>query len=364
MHVLVCGGGVIGAAVAYYLSLRGIRVTVVERSALACAASGKSGGFLALDWCDGSPLAPLARRSFALHAALAETLDGDWGYRPTAAFGGAAAAGIPYRSGRHRLGWLAEDVAVDQQLGTAETAAQLDPAAFTAALMGAAQAGGATLRIGAVSGLIRDGARVTGVVVDGEEVSGDAVVIAMGPWSILAAKWLPMPGVFGLKGHSLVFDTGGAVPAESVFLEYREEDGTTLAPELFPRADGTTYVCGIAGEAPLPVDPSAVEPEAGALDRLEALCRAVSPVLAAAPIVARQACYRPVTRDGLPMIGPIPGNPGVYVATGHSVWGMLNAPATGEALAELILDGAARQVDLTPFSPARLPAFDPARLMV
>ena len=39
---------------------------MIEGTGLACAASGKSGGFLALDWSDGSPLAPLARRSFAL----------------------------------------------------------------------------------------------------------------------------------------------------------------------------------------------------------------------------------------------------------------------------------------------------------
>jgi glycine/D-amino acid oxidase-like deaminating enzyme len=84
--------------------------------------------------------------------------------------------------------------------------------------------------------------------------------------------------------------------------------------------------------------------------------------VAAAPIKARQACFRPVTEDGLSIIGAVPGVDGAYVATGHSVWGMLNAPATGEAMSELILDGAARHVDLTPFAPRRLPPFDPARL--
>jgi len=88
----------------------------------------------------------------------------------------------------------------------------------------------------------------------------------------------------------------------------------------------------------------------------------MSPVLASSKILARQACYRPVTRDGLPLIGRLPGVEGAYVATGHSVWGILNAPATGEALAELIADGAARSVDLSPFEPARVPPFDPARL--
>ena len=71
MRVLICGGGVIGAAIAYFSSLKRTEVVVIERTGVACAASGKSGGFLALDWCDGSPLAPLARRSFELHAELA-----------------------------------------------------------------------------------------------------------------------------------------------------------------------------------------------------------------------------------------------------------------------------------------------------
>ena len=74
MHVLICGGGVIGASVAYFLTCRGVKATVIESTGLACAASGKSGGFLARDWCEGSPLAPLARRSFALYAELAEKI--------------------------------------------------------------------------------------------------------------------------------------------------------------------------------------------------------------------------------------------------------------------------------------------------
>ncbi|KAL9273502.1 putative oxidoreductase TDA3 [Drosera capensis] len=47
------------------------------------------------------------------------------------------------------------------------------------------------------------------------------------------------------------------------------------------------------------------------------------------------------------------GVAGCYVATGHSCRGILNAPATGAALAELILNGRSSIVDLSPFSPAR-----------
>src|SRR5205823_12848194 len=125
-------------------------------------------------------------------------------------------------------------------------------------------------------------------------------------------------------------------------LEYREREGAVLSPELFPRADGTTYICGISSQEPLPIDPAEVAPEPGAIERLEAMCASISPALASAEIVARQACFRPVTSDGLPLIGAVPGLPGAYVATGHSVWGILNAPATGEGMAELIVDGAAK----------------------
>jgi glycine/D-amino acid oxidase-like deaminating enzyme len=363
MRVLICGGGVIGASTAYFLSCRGVEAIVIERTGIACAASGKSGGFLALDWCDGSPLEALARRSFALHAGLPEKIGGDWGYRCLTTYGGFASA---RDGGRRRnscgIDWLADGVAVDRRLGSTETTAQVHPAQFTAGMMRAAEAQGAELRLGRVTGLVRDGASVRGVEIDGGTIEGDAVVIAMGPWSILAAGWLPLPPVFGLKGHSLVFDTGAKVPAEALFLEYQEASGGVHSPEVFPRSDGTTYVCAISSESPLPVDPGDVAPDPGAIERLHAMCSRLSPALSEAKVLARQACYRPVTQDGLPLIGAVPGLEGAYVATGHSVWGILNAPATGEAMAELIVEGAARTVDLAPFDPARLVPLDPKRL--
>jgi glycine/D-amino acid oxidase-like deaminating enzyme len=230
--------------------------------------------------------------------------------------------------------------------------------------MSAAQEHGAELVSGAIVELVRrPSGAVNGVMLEsGEIVEGDALVIAMGPWSLLASRWLPLPAVFGFKGHSLVFETGEAVPAEALFLEYQEASGEVLTPELFSRADGTTWVCAISSTGPLPIDPARVAPDAGAHTRLEAMCRNISPAIAAAPIRARQACFRPVTEDGLPLIGHVPGVDGVYVATGHSVWGMLNAPATGEAMSELILDGTPRHVDLAPFAAGRLQPLYPANL--
>lgn len=360
-RVVICGGGAIGAAIAYFLARRGARPIVVERHEVAGSASGKSGGFLALDWCRGTALDRLARRSFALHAELADTLGNPWGYRRLTTYAGHAAEGET--SGGRRQSWLSEAVTITGQIGSPQTTAIVEPRAFTRGLMRAAEQHGAELRQGAVADLVRRSSRVSGVALeDGEIVDGDAVVIALGPWSILATRWLPLPAVYGYKGHSLVFETGDSVPAEALFLEYQEASGEVLTPEIFARANGTVWACAISSTGALPVDPARVAPDEGAHERLETLCRAISPALAAAPIVARQACFRPMAEDGLPLMGPVPGVEGAYVASGHNVWGMLNAPATGEAMAELILDGATGRVELAPFAPGRLQRFDPARL--
>ena len=200
-----------------------------------------------------------------------------------------------------------------------------------------------------------------GVEVDGRVVEA-AVVVAMGAWSLLAANWLVLPAVFGQRSPSVVYDTGTDVPPEALFLDYQEEDGSVSTVEVFTRADGSTHVIAFSDIVPLPLDPATVTPDANAIDRLEAICERLSPVFRADRIIARQACFRPVTEDGLPLIGKVPQLDGAYVATGHNVWGVLNPPATGEALAEMIDDSVARTIDLTPLDPIRLRRLDPSLL--
>ena len=353
-HVVVCGAGVVGASLAYFLARRGIGVTVVERTGVACAASGKSGGFLALDWCDDSPLGPLARASFALHAELARELGTDYGYRRLDTYM-LAAREQGSVAGGHRVpppAWLDGAGAVRAELGSPETTAQVHPAQFTSALMDGARAHGATLRMGVVEDLVQRDGTVRGVRIDGQTLHGDAVVLALGPWTGRLKSRLPLPRVYGLKGYSVTLDAR-EVPAHALFVDYRTADGRHLEPEIFPRPDGTVYVCGMRDHQPLPESAEGVSVDPAACDVLAGAAARVSSTLAAAAITRRQACYRPVTDDGLPLIGRVPGVRGAYVATGHGPWGMLNAPATGLALAELIADGAAKLLDLRPFDPAR-----------
>src|ERR1700730_18351859 len=137
-RIVICGGGAIGAAVAYFTSRRGALPIVIERHAVAGAASGKSGGFLALDWCSGSPLDRLARRSFELHAELSSELGDPWGYRRLTTYSGYAAEDDAARGPPARP-WLAGGVTIAGRLGTPESTAVVDPRAFTTGLMRAAE---------------------------------------------------------------------------------------------------------------------------------------------------------------------------------------------------------------------------------
>jgi glycine/D-amino acid oxidase-like deaminating enzyme len=64
MHVVICGGGVIGACTGYFLARQGIDVTVVERSEVASSASGKAGGFLSSTGVRAARLMPSHDEAF------------------------------------------------------------------------------------------------------------------------------------------------------------------------------------------------------------------------------------------------------------------------------------------------------------
>src|SRR5262249_53394716 len=152
------------------------------------------------------------------------------------------------------LEWLSEGIVITSRLGTPETTAIVPPRTFAAAMMKAAEDRGARLHIGQAAGLVRstDGASVRGVNVDDQIITADAVVIAMGPWSVLAAQWMRLPAVYGLQSPSLVYDTGTDVPADALFLEYHDENGeaVSVSVELFPRGDGTAHITAFSDQRP------------------------------------------------------------------------------------------------------------------
>lgn len=366
-RVVVCGGGVIGVCTAYFLSKRGARVILVEKSSIACAASGKAGGFLAQDWCDGGPLSDLARASFDLHRSLAEELDGprSYGYRPLTALSVRVDESPSSVLSRDRCSpalpsWVDGPAKGPKTIGRMDSTAQVHPLLFTRTLWSrAVEQHGAELVIGKLEKVAVEGGRAVAVVLEGgKEIAADAVVLALGPWSSKLGILSSVFRVYGLKAHSIVLEPKerDKITPHALFLSYypaQSQDEEPIDPEVYPRPTGEVYVCGLSARAEVPDDPQEIHPDPESITTLKKVAGNVSSHLEAATVLAEQACFLPCTEEGVPAIGEVPGVEGLYVAAGHSCWGILNGPATGASLAELVLHGRSTLVDLSPFSVSR-----------
>lgn len=392
LRVVVCGAGVTGAAIAYFLSLRGVKPIIIERGGVACAASGKAGGFLAQNWCDNRPREKLMRLSWDLHAQLNRDLDGEKSY----AFRGVDTAGIAFpeigakvtrqqaallkpvpkvgTSPCQLASWVTNPVLHKRDMGTPYSTAQVHPKEFTETLINAALANGAQLVMGTVDDMKFHGSpdgnnRIAGVSVDGTLMEADVVVNCMGPWAGLAQRWLgpTSPQMYGQKCHSVVFrpTDPDKVSPTAVFIDF---DGREFEPksnvhpvyEFYPRThmdSKEVYIHGMdeRWRVPTEKDPLDVVPSPGSCERLIEVSKLASPTVGNGQVLARQACYMPVVPDGEPMMGKVPGMDGAYICSGMAEWGITLAPANGLTMTELILDGAS-SVSLHAFRPERYPA--------
>ena len=353
-EIVICGAGVVGASVAYFLALRGIRALVVERERVAFGASGTAAGLL-------SPIAPSERgtpggmllaRSMELHRELAERLDGArrYDYAPMESVVAArdeadllalrGGWGDKVETAGSASEWLDRPVS---GFVRAEGAAQLDPGKFTATLLDEACALGAELVTGDVQGLRTEGGATSAVIVSAETIETPQLVVAMGPWSKEADGWLrtPLP-VTPLKGQILRYRIEGA-PSGG----FSTMDGNYAVR----KPTGVVYAGTTEEEADF--DLSSTSEARG---EIEAWTQSVSSVFDGAEPFEQTACLRPLSPDGLPLIGRAPAIEGAYVATGHGRKGIMLSTATGEALAELIATGACTTLDLGPFDPGRFRA--------
>jgi len=380
-NIVILGGRIIGSSVAYHLSLAGAACTaLVERSHPGpVGASGRAAGFLAKSWGDGSLTERLHRESFKMHEELANEL-GLSSYRRIVAYGVGTdrAAGDDRQDGAASVdhggpSWL--DGAEVQSTALLDSeAAQVDPAELSRALLDAALSRGASLLVGEVSGIetvttededepTKQSRRATGVrLSDGTVLAADIVCVALGPWSCAVEDWLGVPlPLEGIRSSSALWRGDGAALGAPASL-FCAEDARGCHLEVHPRANGDLYVCGCGGSSVVPgaaLRAGEVPPEAAAVAdaaRIAAATkslRGLSRSLGRRPPDTTQACIRPCTPDGKPALGRLHGVRGVYVAAGHNAWGITWAPVTGRAMAELILQGEARVVNLKPFSPRR-----------
>lgn len=355
--IVVVGAGVIGSAIAYYLTEKGCKnVIVIERTGVACHASGKAGGFLARGWGSGST-SQLHKLSFDLIEKLAETLQLK-SYRKIQTLSANSS-----RKGKNIPSWL--DGHVSSSFMDDQTA-QVTPKELTESLLNKAIENGAKLQIGTVSGLIQTNNQISGVKLDDESIiQCSSCIISMGVWSTLLSDWIedsnfPMEGI---RSTSVIFNQGtDKITHDEPFALFCNEDNNGCHLEVYPRPEGEIYICGCGGSDYISIDrlrsgcdcDSAEKINANP-KRVEAACKSFSTmssfVADKKPDIV-QACMRPCPPDGLPLIGKVPQVKNLYIAAGHNCWGILWSAATGLLMSELVLNESL-SLDISPFSPGR-----------
>lgn len=177
------------------------------------------------------------------------------------------------------------------------------------------------------------------------------VVLAMGPWT---SKILPDCPISGLRAHSITIKPStGTVSPYAIFTELKIGKNQYFSPEMYARKD-EVYVCGEGDTlVDLPETSDAVEVVREKCDELYHYVSKLSKNLSSGHILKRQACYLPVlnvpTSSG-PLVGETNVD-GLYVASGHSCWGINNAPATGKVMSELLLEGEAKSAEISGLDP-------------
>ena len=373
--VVVVGGGVIGCAIAYYLSRERARpdgrpsgrVVVLERGLIGGEASGAAAGMLApLAEAHGpSAFLDLCLASHRLFPELTDALYAETGvdveYVPSGllrvAFSEPDEAELRSQiEWQDRLGmgvrWIDGEGArgLEPLLSPRVRGAiysplehQVNPTKLVQGLARAAEAQGAVIRQETqVVGVLRRGRRVTGVRLARETLSADSVVLAAGPWTkrLAAALGVRVP-VKPVRGQMLALG-GGPPPVRHI----------VWGPKgyVVPKPNGFVFVGATVEE---------VGYRKGTTKRglasLRRMANALVPAFSYATHVDAWAALRPGSADSLPILGAVPGWEGLWVATGHFRNGILLAPITGQLMARSLLEGKQAEA-LSPFSPARFPS--------
>jgi len=196
------------------------------------------------------------------------------------------------------------------------------------------------------------GGRVRGVATDQGDFEAPTVISAAGPWSMPLFRAvgfeLPIEPEFhrvailqnapGMKG-------GGCALIDSACLVYLRSEG-----------DGMTLIGEFTGARGLDPDdfPQSIPQED--LAEIALLGARRIPALENSGVVRGVTGMYDVSPDFRPLLGETPGVGGLYMACGFSGMGYKISPAVGLTMAELILDGRGKTVDLSIFDPARFAA--------
>ena len=382
MDVIVVGAGIVGTSVAYHLSLEGLKVCLMDREAVGSGASAHGHGLLSVVGRDFKPgpyfllglesarmfpdfvdrvmdevkVAPLFQECLGVNLALTEEEEEIFRHS------------MSWQQDYLDMRWASTEeirsieprITPDARGGVLNRYGQVDAYKLCLALTQAVEQRGGQVLLREATGIEKEGTRATGVTYPGGRVMGDVVVVAMGAWSGIARQWLNFPvPVRPLHGEVLHVVMDGD-PLRLFVLTARHGP-------IIQRLDGTILVGSLGGvsmsgmdvdalhvfdpedEAPLEFDLS--PSQKGRDSMLEKVVK-VMPEIADARVIDHLAGVRPLCADRMPLIGPVPGWTGVYLATGHGTKGIHLSAVTGKIIADQIVRGES-SIPADAFSPGR-----------
>jgi glycine/D-amino acid oxidase-like deaminating enzyme len=379
--VIIIGGGVIGSAIASFTlgdaAFSG-SVTVIERDpAYTRASSALSAGSIRQQFSTPVNIA-IGRYGIDFLRAIGDHLavDGEPpviglvepGYLFLASTAGAAALGrnhaiqrahgadvelLDPRALRRRFPWLStEGIALGSHGVSGE--GWFDGYSLLQAFRRNARSLGARYLMAEAAGLTTTEGRVTKVkLIDGSELSCDIAVNAAGPWARSVARWggIDLP-VSARRRSVFVFDSPAQLPACPLVID---PSGVYFRPE------GQGFICGVSPDPSNDPDEPPLEAEHRLFDEViwPALARRVGGFAALRQTRAWAGYYEMNTFDANGIVGAHPALANLLFANGFSGHGIQQSPAVGRAVAELIVHGGYRSLDLTPLGFERLLARRP-----
>ncbi len=360
---LIIGGGIHGCSLAFHLAEKGIKSIVLEKNVIAAGATGRSSGLIRMHY-DNRPEAELVWSSFPYFQNWEDRVGGDCGFTRT---GFIQLVAPEFTDSLKKNILMHQDVGISTILITRDDVKRLAPSFSTGDIeaaayepeSGYADANSTSLAfmtrakdLGArivqdclVTGIISNDGKVSGVQTTQGDFSAPIIVNAAGPW---ADKIGAMVGI-DIPLTSWQHDT--------MFVQRPKQIGPSHptvidnANEMYfrPETGGLTLV-GLEDNNPLGEDPDKNTDHAkpGFVERaIDRIIKRV-PIMEEGGLHSAHGGYDGLTPDQRAIISQA-GPEGFYLVCGMSGTGFKIGPAVGASLSELIVDGASKTVDLTPF---------------
>lgn len=345
MKVIIVGAGVIGMLQARDLALKGVEVVLLDKSACGNEASWAGGGIVSplYPWRYSDPITALASWSQSFYPNLAQSLEAESDIDPELTRHGLLMLDVDDRD--LALSWSEKNQAWMEQVD-AEKIYQLEPALREGVSNGLWMSQVASIRNPRllrslytslqrnplvsihegqeVTGFLRKGTRVHGVKLpNGDEFHADAVLVCSGAWSQGVAENDKLD-LKPVKGQMLIFDAPPGTVNRVVM---------SGGKYVIPRRDGKVLAGSTLEDVGF--DKQTTEQ---ARDELADMAIDLFPTLASSQVTHHWAGLRPGTKEGIPYIGALPDQDGLFINAGHYRNGLVLAPASVALLSAIICD--------------------------